>query len=149
MNNITVKSSSANFLFDKFLEWISALALAAVWKTAFIYFPRLPEEIPVHFDLNGHADGYSSKYFIFMLPFIAALIFLLLSYLSRHPENISYPVKIEADNAERQYRIAVRFLRILKLNISVVFMLIIFAVIQTIFMKIQGPENGYYRLFSL
>ncbi|MDN4526851.1 SdpI family protein [Fictibacillus fluitans] len=51
------------------------LAAAAVWL---IFYSQLPSQLPIHWGLNGEADGYASK-FSAMAMSLALLIFVYLS----------------------------------------------------------------------
>jgi uncharacterized membrane protein len=54
-------------------------------------FPKLPEEIPVHFDVSGHADSYGSRWTIFLAPGINfAMIFLAESLRKIDPKSGTY-----------------------------------------------------------
>jgi uncharacterized membrane protein len=42
-------------------------------------YPLLPDTIPIHFDAQGNPDDWSNKGAIFLSPFVAAVIFILLT----------------------------------------------------------------------
>ena len=48
-----------------------------------LVFSKLPNEVPVHFDINGEPDGYASKAFaVFGIPSIMALIQLVMCIIT-------------------------------------------------------------------
>lgn len=67
----------------------SAIALGltlAVWATALVAYPYLPEKIPIHWNIRGEVDGYGEKtWAVFLTPVaVVALwgLFRLLPWLS-------------------------------------------------------------------
>lgn len=45
-------------------------------------YSQLPEIIPIHFNSAGEADGFGSKYIIWLLPLLGGFMYLLLGYAS-------------------------------------------------------------------
>ena len=41
------------------------------------FWGQMPETIPIHWNASGEADGFGSKWYIFMMPVINIAIFLL------------------------------------------------------------------------
>ena len=70
-------------------SWMVALALWA--------WPRLPDRIPTHFGIDGHADAWSDKGLVswFLLPAVALALLLLMywirSVLPRRPGWVNLP----------------------------------------------------------
>ena len=60
--------------------WLAALiqpaALAAVWRW-------MPEQVPTHFGLDGQADGYGSRWTLWMLAGLGALFAVLFQIIPR------------------------------------------------------------------
>ena len=52
---------------------VGAALLAAIWWRAIVWYPVLPDPIPVHFDFNGQPDRWAAKSVPswFMLPALA------------------------------------------------------------------------------
>ncbi|MDR9398545.1 MAG: DUF1648 domain-containing protein [Salibacter sp.] len=110
--------------FDKWIEVLGWLALLAIWILSIYQYFFLPDEIPIHFNLSGEPDNYGSKGFILSLPVIASLLFLGLTALNNYPHLFNYPSEITQENAEVQYRLATRLIRILKFSIVLIFLLL-------------------------
>ena len=57
------------------------LLLASIIGTAIIY-PLLPQQLPIHWNLNGQIDGYASKNFFsaFLIPMIATIVYVLMLF---------------------------------------------------------------------
>ena len=89
-------------------------------------YSSLPEIIPIHFNARGIADGYGSREMIWVLPILVFLIFVGVAILADHPHLFNYLVEITKENAERQYRMATRLLRILNLLVAGIFLYIMY-----------------------
>ena len=107
---------------DIILEVSSWTLLLMLWFiTAMNYF-SLPEIIPIHFNFSGEADGHAGKLAYWMFPVITTGLFILLNLISRYPHALNYPVKITENNAVKQYGIATRFIRLMRLVIVGIFL---------------------------
>lgn len=42
-------------------RWAAPLLLAAMWASALAVYPRLPERIPIHWNLQGEVDGWGGR----------------------------------------------------------------------------------------
>lgn len=110
---------------DKILEFTGKIFLVAMWVLTLYTFLKLPTTIPTHFNASGQADDYGSKLKLLVLPILATIIYFGLTELNKYPHIFNYMIKITEDNAHRQYTIATRMLRYLKLAILLIFSLII------------------------
>jgi uncharacterized membrane protein len=106
---------------DKLVDLLGWLILIALWAITIINYSSLPDTIPTHFNAAGEADGFGTKVSIIALPVIATLLFIGLTVLNRYPQSFNYPTTITKDNALRQYTLATRMLRYLKLVLVLVF----------------------------
>lgn len=129
--------------FDNKIELAGKLFLVVLWGLALYVYFIAPSTIPIHFNVSGQADSYGSKVTILILPLIGSIIFFGISQLNKYPHIFNYATEITATNAERQYTIATRTLRILKLFILLIFSLIILFSYNTAI----GAANGLGRWF--
>jgi len=106
---------------DYILEAAGALALAATVVYVALAWSKLPASLPTHFDLAGRPNAWGSRTSILFLPCIALAIYAGLGILQRFPWVYNYAVAIGPDNAEAQYRLAIRLLRALKAIIAATF----------------------------
>jgi uncharacterized membrane protein len=54
------------------------MLVIATFAASFLYYPYLPEEIPVHWNMMGEIDGYMSKPLgAFIMPLMAMVVFIL------------------------------------------------------------------------
>ena len=86
-----------------FLDGFTVALVIVLWGYTILNFRKLPEIIPIHFDLEGKPDNHGAKYFIFLLPFVGSLIYFFLSYNIKEINN--YPVEITQENKETQFLI--------------------------------------------
>lgn len=103
------------------VEVLGWLLVGLMWILTFLYYEKLPDTIPVHYNIAGQIDGYGSKTSLLVLPAVATVLFVGLTILNRFPWIFNYPVKITADNAHRQYSMATGMIRYLKTTIVLVF----------------------------
>lgn len=116
--------------FDTLVEVLGLIALVFSWFFVLYKYKHLPESIPTHFNFSGTPDGWGSKQTFLYIPIVPTLVFIGTSILNRFPHIFNYPVKITEINAEKQYTLAVRLLRVLKLAVSLVFILITMEIVH-------------------
>lgn len=102
---------------DVILDRCGLILLLLLWCYSLLSFSSLPSQIPVHYNVDGTVDRMGGKATVFLLPGIISAVYLLLSYLITRPRLLNYGVVINEYNAERQYRLAIRLLRIIRLVI--------------------------------
>ena len=107
------------------MEAASSILLVVMWGLTLYVFLKLPATIPIHYNGSGNVNAYGDKKTVLILPIIATVTFFGLKQLNKFPHLFNYMTKITEDNAEKQYRIATRILRVLKLLILLVFTAII------------------------
>ncbi len=130
--------------FDIKLELISKIFLMLMWGITVYTFLKLPNIIPIHFNGAGKADGYGNKLTILILPIIATIIYVGITQLNKYPHIFNYITKITEDNAQKQYSIATRMLRFLKLGIIIIFSVIVLSTYLTTIGVVSGL--GYWFL---
>lgn len=57
--------------------WIATLLIIL------INYPSLPSEIPSHYNVSGEADAWATKAFIFFLPTLGIIIWIVLHFITR------------------------------------------------------------------
>lgn len=123
---------------DKIIESLSFITLISSWILVLLNYKTLPEIIPVHFDTAGKADSFGAKWMILTLPTVGSILFIGLSILNKFPHIFNYPIEINEENAERQYILATRFIRSLKLIITILFGSIAYQTVKHAQGKIDG-----------
>lgn len=126
--------------FDWLLE-ASALILILTFAGFLLYqYPKVPDTVPTHFNGTGVADEYGDKTTLLMFPGITIFLYILLTILNLIPHKFNYPGKITPENALRQYTLAVRLLRFLKIFLTGLFFYICYSTIKIANHEISGLD---------
>jgi uncharacterized membrane protein len=129
--------------FDQLLETISVVLLVLIWALVLYSYPRLPGIIPIHYDAAGEVNGYGSKNTILIFPFLALAVYILLTRLNKYPHVFNYMNKITEENAERQYTMATRMIRYLKLIVLLTLAFITVSTYLTTAGITKGPGSWF------
>ncbi|MGF1556688.1 DUF1648 domain-containing protein [Paucihalobacter sp.] len=128
---------------DYIAELASIAILIIMWCYVFMEYQSLPDIIPTHFNAAGIADDYGSKNTLFIIPSVATGIYILLFILNLYPHIHNYSVNITQENAHKNYKFSVRFLRIFNF-----FMCLMFGYItHNIVISTHFPEQGISPYF--
>lgn len=106
---------------DAILETLAAVLVVLLLMFVISSWARLPQTIPVHFNIQGEIDRYGSKSVLLVLVPVILLLYAMMTILSRYPWRYNYPVEITEENHIRQYVMATRLLRFIKLEIMALF----------------------------
>ena len=131
--------------------WITRAAfgiLLLMFGTAAYYFNQLPERIPIHFNVKGDPDGYGSKNMIWALPILSTVMFLGMWKVSSIPHLYNYQGKITEENAEHQYRMASRMMRVLNLTIMIMFCYMVWISIR-VALGNSGGLGSFFLIITL
>lgn len=109
---------------DKITEVAGYIALGLLWAIAIYIYNNTPDVVPVHFNLKGEADGYGDRKTVFFPAILCTFFMLIFTELNKRPEMMNLPVEITPQNAKRQYTLATRMMRWLKIILIVIFILI-------------------------
>lgn len=73
-------------------EFPLLLILAATFLAAFLIYPRMPEQVPIHWNSRGEVDGYGSRFSgTFLLPLLNLGMYILFIVLPRlDPKRANY-----------------------------------------------------------
>jgi uncharacterized membrane protein len=116
--------------FDRCIEVLELLLLLGFWIFTVKFYPLLPEIIPTHFGGGGEPDGFGSKATILGLPIVSTVLYVMLTIFSRYPHKMNYSATITAENAEVQYRIMTRMIRVLKVFVLLIFWILDYKTVQ-------------------
>lgn len=122
---------------DTALEILSLAAFLAPFVLIQAYWDQLPNQVPIHFDASGNADGFETKESLYIAPVIGFGSFLLLTVLSLPIvpiEAFNLPKSVDRANPVA-IQLARRMLRWIKLVTCLLFSVIVW-------MQIQGALRG-------
>jgi uncharacterized membrane protein len=108
----------------KTLEAISLGVLAVLFWIAYnaLYGPdALPQRVPTHFDIAGQPNAWGSPTGLFLLPAIAAGVYLLITAGALFPATFKYPIRVTEENRPRLEALSRRMLAWLKLDLICLF----------------------------
>ena len=101
------------------------LLIVTTLYTIYMYI-QLPEKIPIHYNAAGVIDRYGNKLEIFILLIVTWVMYIGLSLLTRVPQFWNTGVSVTAENKDRVYRILKNMLKIIKMEIIVIFCYLIY-----------------------
>jgi len=77
----------------KAASWITITIVTAFYIIAFIFYPKMPEQMASHWNAQGAVDGYMSRFLgLFLFPFIATgltLLFIAIPLIDPLKSNIA------------------------------------------------------------
>lgn len=117
--------------FDRILDSLALSGILLMWIYTISAYGKLPDIIPVHFNVQGDVDNYGNKATLFILPAIITIVVAGMTLLNRYPHIFNYLQKITEDNAVHQYTIATRLIRIIKLVIVIFSLIILYDIISS------------------
>ena len=120
------------------VELLAAIAILLAVLLIVQFWAVLPDRIPIHFGDRGLADAWGDKVTIWIVPAVAAIIFAVLTAVSRYPHTFNYPVPITSENARRQYLLGRGLLVWLKAQIC---WLLAFVVRQQILVALGNAQR--------
>jgi len=92
-----------------------ALVVLITWIVAVVYEPRLPEQVPSHWNIHGEVDGYMSKpWGVYLIPLISTGMSALLLVLP-----LIAPKGFKLDNARPVYEFLVLIIALFMLAVMV------------------------------
>lgn len=116
--------------FYKGLEILAAAIVLGMTVWLVVIWQDLPAEVPIHFGFGGSADAWGSKDTLGLMPVIAILMYLFLSYFGARPRMANYPWPITEDNAGDQYRLTREMIVWLKLETVCILALILWSMVS-------------------
>lgn len=142
---IKISRTAADWAID-FIAFAFLVALVAIPA---INYNSLPDSIPTHFNAAGQPDDWGGRGTLWLLPATGLFFFILMTIVEQFPQIYNYPVEITEENAERQYRNAVRLIRVLKTVILMIFSFLSFKTIQTATGSASGLGKAFLPVFLL
>lgn len=112
-------------LMDKVSEAASALIVGITAILFLLRYQVISSEVPMQYDFSGNVSRMGSKSELLLLLGVLILLYAGLTILQRYPHSYNYLVDITEGNAVRQYSLAVRMIRWLKLMMVGLFSLLL------------------------
>lgn len=119
---------------DWCIEAIGLLLVLSHWSVILLFYFRLPNIIPVHYNGAGVIDDWGDKSTLWMLPVISTAMYIGITFLQKIPHFYNYAtIEITEQNAEKIYRCGVRMIAIFKVLLVAVFTFLTVQVLQDAF----------------
>lgn len=99
-----MNSCSPYYIWVRLIEVFTLLIVVTGFVIPAVLYSGLPNEIPVHFDLNGDPDSYRPKALIWILPAASLLLYLFTTGLAYLPKLLNRRAPVINDKVERLYR---------------------------------------------
>lgn len=136
-------------MYDWVSEIVAIIFILLLIAFSLYHYSALPEKVPIHFNSSGVPNRFGGKGFVWTLPVIVVLLYVLLTIFTRLPHLGNYPVEITIENAKRQYRIATRLLRTMKMLIAATFFYIGFGKINIALGLQDGLSIFFHPIFLI
>ncbi|MGA2049119.1 MAG: DUF1648 domain-containing protein [Terracidiphilus sp.] len=92
----------------------------------------LPQRIPTHFAANGQADAWGSPLSLWLLPIVAAGVYLLISLVSLFPASFNFPVRVTPVNRRRLEALTLQMMSWIKVELVSLFLFIQWSILQSV-----------------
>jgi uncharacterized membrane protein len=129
---------------DWLAEMIAVVGLILGVALPVCYWSMLPERVPSHFGVSGQPNAWSARGFVWLLPAVTVVVYLLLTLVSLIPPRYyNYPWRITAENAPRQVRIVRRLLCVLKAELVWLFAYLTWQTIRVALGQASGLGDAF------
>ncbi|WP_218937263.1 DUF1648 domain-containing protein [Aequorivita sinensis] len=106
------------------------------------FYNQLPEKLPIYFNWpSKDIDGYGAKNLLWASPIICGIIGIGIYILNQYPWIFNYPTDLKPENAEKNYKIATRMLRIINLVIGFTCLILTYFSILAGLNKLNGLDR--------
>jgi hypothetical protein len=81
--------------FDWVLEAICVAGLVMIVAVVLAHWADLPAQVPRHFTASGQPNRWGNRTGLFVLPAVAAGVYILLTMVPRYPQLLNLPFEID------------------------------------------------------
>lgn len=89
VNDMPENHTKAKNKLNSLLNLLALFFLIGMFGTLFIFWSKIPNPVPVHFNFWGEPDRFSGKGSLFILPVIGIWLFLLLFVFYKYMPNLN------------------------------------------------------------
>ncbi|MDF2607352.1 MAG: hypothetical protein K0S34_1547 [Bacillales bacterium] len=133
-------------MFEVILNTISIASFICILIYLKLSWSDIPETVPMHFDSTGKVDNYGAKEFIFILPMVGAILWIMLTILEKFPHTYNY-INLTSENIEKQYKNGSMMINILKNEISIFFTYLTWNTVNIAISKNVSLNNYFLLIF--
>lgn len=135
-------------LFEKLLDSITAIVYLVGIVYTIAIWSQLPDQVPAHYNAAGDVNRWGSKWELILLPVIAALLAVFMSFLEKHPEWHNY-MKLNEHNIEFQYKNSRMLLNVLKNECVLLFVFLTYSTEQVALGNIDSLGIVFLPVFLI
>ena len=106
---------------DMILNLLCLILLIGITLWLPIFWDRIPDQVPMHYDFAGNIDRWGKKSEMLLLPVMAWLLYLLLTVIERFPKIWNTGVTVTEENRERVYTLLLHLISTMKFIIVCIF----------------------------
>lgn len=119
---------------DRILEMLSLMLVICMVVLSILFYQYAPEQIPIHFNAAGVADGWGGKGEFFFVMFMGILVIGLCNYAAYNHKLVNLPIRLKPECLPQQLTLLGRMMRILALVLGMLFL--------TILCSMAAPQLG-------
>lgn len=90
--------------YDRIVSYLTLAVLMGKIIFMVIYWHKIPDIIPIHYDLFGNINGWGSKYIVICIPIMSVFIYILMTFVEKHPRLWNTGITINEKNKIAVYR---------------------------------------------
>lgn len=101
----------------RFFNYFALLAWLTTVLLIIFNYNQLPDQVPSHYNIQGKADSWSSKEFIFFIPILAIFLWHIMSFIEKFPQFINMPGFHYETASEKQIQFAKNLAKVLNIEV--------------------------------
>lgn len=134
LNKIKFERIARVTVVDRILEMFSLVLVICIIVLTIVFYQHAPEQISIHFNAAGQADGWGDKSGIFFIMGMGLLCIGLCNYAAYNHKLVNLPIRLKPECLPQQLTLLGRMMRILALVLGMLFL--------TILCSMAAPQLG-------
>jgi hypothetical protein len=123
--------------FDWVREAIGFAGLVMIVAVVLAHWANLPTQVPRHFTASGQPNRWGDKSGLFVLPAVAAGVYILLTVVPRYPQLLNLPFEVDRNSPAVQ-SLVLTMTTMLKAEVILMFLYIEWASVRTALGSTEG-----------
>ena len=132
--------------FETFLDAVGIISYITLIVYLLAQYGALPDSVPGHYNAAGEVDRWGSKTELFILPIVAAVLWVPMTILEKYPHTYNY-LNLREDNFEAQYKNGKLMMNVLKNEIVLLFSWITYQNIRVAIGESEGLGAAFLPVF--
>lgn len=116
---------------EKLLLCASVLVVMALFFYCAFSWGSLPQKIPAHFGLNGHADSWAPKGMLWVLPILYLFIVTMGFGIRKFPDLVNLPFQVSEDMMPQAIQISFELVSMVNLQVGLMFGYITYVMVES------------------